>query len=212
MQGDRAKKYQFASKNESTSLYRATTLLAIAIGLFAFYLIGRWLGLVQSYQYIFVGFLSFMIAFVVGYAFFAYMKYYYPFVLEKRLNKIRFKPMKSPDSGNEMRLLNELEEDQHLTQEMIDKEDAMISDFDVWLDEQTGHKIIQEYDTSEHALVCSNCNFRTLKESSEEVVREATENEEGLKKRDYKCTYCGHKETKDVRIPSWREKREMEGV
>ncbi len=208
---DRSKKYKYAASKEVKALRRSTNILSFGIFFLAFNAVAGWLGLAQMYQYIFVAFISFMIAFVVGYGFSAYLKYYYPFTLEKRLKNIRFKNMKS-SSGSKMRLLNEKEEDEHLTDEMLAMEEAMEADFDVWIDESSGEKIIQQYDVTEHALVCPNCNFRTLKERSEEVVSEATETDDGKLLRNYKCTYCGWVEEKEARIPSWSEKRKLEQV
>jgi hypothetical protein len=151
-----------------------------------------------------------MIAFIFGYGFWAYIKYYYPFTLEKRLKKIRFKPMKSPKSGKKLKLLNELEEDEYLTQEMIDMEDALEADFDVWYDEESNETIIMQYDITEDSFVCPSCNFRTLREYREEVIKEATHSEPGIMEREYRCSYCGHAEVKEIRIPTWAEKREME--
>jgi preprotein translocase subunit SecG len=211
-QKDRSEKYKFASKNEVKSLNRSTNVFAIAIFFFAFNVVAGWLGLAQMYQYIFVAFISFMISFVIGYGLWAYLKYYYPFRLEKRLKKIRFKPLKSPKSGKSLRLLNEHEEDEHMTEEMIAMEDALEADFDIWIDDESGEKIVQKYDIAEHMLVCPNCGFRTLKERSEEVILEPTETEDGKMERNYKCTYCGWVELKEARIPSWSEKRQLEKV
>ncbi len=208
---DRSSKYKFASAKEASYLRRSTTIFSFAIFFFAFNLVSGLLGLAQMYQYIFVAFISFMISFVIGYGFSAYLKYYYPFILEKRLKKIRFKTMKS-SAGKPMRLLNELEEDEHMTDEMLALEEAMEADFDVWIDDTSGEKVIQKYDITEHALVCPNCNFRTLKERSEEVVIEPTEVTDGKMERNYKCTYCGWVEVKEARIPSWSEKRQLEQV
>lgn len=210
-QKDRSAKYKFAAEKEVGALRRTTTIIAFAIFFLAFREVAGWLGLAQMYQYIFVAFISFMISFVIGYGFSAYLKYYYPFTLEKKLKNIRFKKMKS-SSGNSMRLLTEKEEDEHLTDEMMELEEAMEADFDVWIDEQSGEKKIMQYDITEHALVCPNCNFRTLKERNEEVVKEATETEDGKMERNYKCTYCGWVEIKEARIPSWSEKRQLEQV
>jgi DNA-directed RNA polymerase subunit RPC12/RpoP len=207
----RADKYKYASSKEVKTLKKSSTFLSIGIFFLAFNLVAGWLGLTESYQYIFVVFISFMISFVFGYGLSAYIQYYYPFILEKRLKNIRFKKLVS-NRGKVMRLLNELEEDEHLTEEMVAMEDSMEADFDVWIDDTTGDKIIQRYDITEHALVCPNCNFRTLKERGDEITRDATEQEDGLLERNYKCTYCSFHETKEVRIPSWSETRDLEKV
>lgn len=211
-QKDRSAKYKYAIEHEVSRLSSASNVFSIGVAILAFNLIGSWLGLVQPYQYVFVGFFAFMIAFAFGYGFWAYLKYYYPFTLEKRLKKIRFKPMKSPKSGNQLRLLNELEEDEYLTPDMIDMEEALEADFDVWFDDQTKDTIIMKYDIHEHALVCPNCNFRTFKEHKEEIIKEATHTEPGAMEREYRCSYCGYHEVKEVRIPTWAEKHEIEQV
>ncbi len=194
----RTEKYRFASKKESKALSRMTNFIAIGISCFAFILISRSIGLVENFTYYFVAFFSGLIGLAIGYGMWAYLNFYYPFILEKRLNKIRFNPMKSPHSGNDMKLLNEEEEDPYMTQEMRDDEEALTFDYDVWLDEATGHTIIEKYDMSFHAMVCENCNFRTLKESGEEVIKEATSESEGELRKYFNCTYCGHHQSKDI--------------
>jgi len=209
---NRAERYKYVSLHEVKSLRRATMVLSFGLFFFSFNMISGWLGLAQFYQYIFVAFLSFMIAFIVGYIFYAYLEYYYPFTLEKRLKKIRFKQMKSPKSGRKLRLLNELEEDEYLTPEMITMEDNLEADFDVWFDDETKETVIMQYDITEDSFVCERCNFRTLKEYGEVIRQEATQNENGIMDREYRCTYCGHKEIKEIKIPSWAEKRRIEQV
>ncbi|MFT6866818.1 MAG: hypothetical protein ACJA08_001656 [Cyclobacteriaceae bacterium] len=194
----RTEKYRFASKKEANVLSRTTNLIAIGLSFFAFNMISGAMGLVASYTYFFVAFFSGLIGLAIGYGMWAYLKFYYPFILEKRLNKIRFSPMKSPHSGNLMRQLNEEEEDEFMTQEMRDDEEAMTFDYDVWIDEATGHKVIERYDMSFHSLICENCNFRTLKENGEEVIKEATSESEGELRKYFQCSYCGHHQIKDI--------------
>ena len=79
--------------------------------------------------------------------------------------------MKSPVSGKPMMLLNEDQEDVHLTKEMIEAEDTLSVDYDVWLDKETGFNLIERYDTRFHSLVCESCNFRTLMERKSEIVK-----------------------------------------
>lgn len=206
----RTDKYRFASANESRSLRRASAILAMGIVFFSFHAIIQWIGRPFTYHYFFVGFFALIIGFAVGYALWAIIKYYYPFILEKRLTKIRFKPMKSKETGNPMKLLTEDEEDVHLTEAMISEESAFSADYDVWIDEQTGHKVIEKYDTHYHALICDECNFRTLKDIKEEILKEPTNDREGLLRKEYRCSYCGHYEVKEFKIASWIEESEMQ--
>ena len=90
----------------------------------------------------------------VGYSLYAAINFYYPYVLEKRLTYLRFRPRWSPKNGHPLRLLTEVEEDEFLTQEMIADESVHFYDYDVWIDEETGEKIIAKYDAHAHALIC----------------------------------------------------------
>jgi DNA-directed RNA polymerase subunit RPC12/RpoP len=209
---DRAKKYKFVSTTSVGNMRNSLYMWAASLFFFAFMMVGGFLGLGATYQYIAAAFMAFLIAFLFGSGFAAYVKYYFPTVMEKRLKNIRFKPMKSPSSGRKLRLLNELEEDEYLTPEMIEQEDNLEADFDVWYDDESKDTIIMQYDITDDAFVCNNCNFRTLKVHKEEVTKESSYSEAGEMHREYRCTYCGHREHKDIKIPSGKEKREMEGA
>jgi DNA-directed RNA polymerase subunit RPC12/RpoP/membrane protein implicated in regulation of membrane protease activity len=209
--GDRAKRYRYVSDTSVNNIRTSLILLAASIFFFAFMMVGGFLGLGAVYQYAAAGFMAFLISFLFGSGFAAYAKYYFPTIMEKRLKNIRFKPMKSPTTGKKMRLLNELEEDEYLTQEMIEQEDNLETDYDVWFIDDTKETVIMSYDITDDAFVCDNCNFRTLKIHKEEVLDEPTYSEPGKMHREYRCTYCGHKEHKDVKIPSGKEKREIAG-
>ena len=208
IKGNSSAKYSFAAHSEVKALSRGSKLISLAIFFLLFAMIANAFGRAQFYEFIFVGFISFMISFMIGYGFSTYIQYYYPFILEKRLRNIRFKRLKST-SGNSMRLMNELEEDEFLTNEMIALEDASEADFDVWIDEVTGEKVIQKYDMSEKALICHRCNFRTLKERNEKVILEATEHENGKVEKSYNCTYCNLKEVREGSTLSLSKKREL---
>ena len=202
--GKRTKKHAFATAKEISNLNLASNILATGVVFLMFTAIVKWIGKSAIYIFFGAGFFSFIIGFAAGYALWAVWKYYYPFVLEKRLNKIRFSPMKSKE-GNPMRLMNEEEEDEYMTEAMIEEEDAGIADYDIWVDEKTGQKVVEKYDLHFHALVCDNCNFRTLKDIKEEVIKEPTATEQGIMHKEYKCTYCGHRKTKELKIASWNE-------
>ncbi|MEQ8580277.1 MAG: hypothetical protein RIC30_04420 [Marinoscillum sp.] len=197
--GKRTKKFIFASAKETVYFDIATRFVAFGLVFFAFYAIINWIGKAAIYHIFGAGFFSIIIGVAFGYAFWAIVKYYYPFVLEKRLDKIRFKPMKSK-AGNPMRLLNEEEEDEYMTPAMIEEEDNHIADYDIWVDEKTGEKVVEKYDMLFHALVCEKCNYRTMRDLKEEVVKEASTSEEGLIVKYYKCTYCGHSKSQELKV------------
>lgn len=125
----------------------------------------------------------------------------YPRVVEKRLTKVRNKPRISP-AGNIMRKLTEEEEDVHLDQDQIDQEASEIHsvDYDVWIDDKTNYKKIEKYMNYQHAEECSECGFTTLKILNEEIEIKPTRDETGLLLKHYRCTYCRHREGREVII------------
>ncbi|MEP2671459.1 MAG: hypothetical protein ABJH04_20820 [Cyclobacteriaceae bacterium] len=126
---------------------------------------------------------------------------YYPRYLMKRLDRIRNKPRISPD-GNKMRKLSEEEEDAHLDADMIAEEASAVHsvDYDVWIDEKTGHKKIEKYFDYLHTEECADCGYYTLKIDIEEIVTPPTQSDSGVLHKHYKCSFCGHRELKKVTI------------
>ncbi|MEQ8425740.1 MAG: hypothetical protein RIA63_13575 [Cyclobacteriaceae bacterium] len=126
---------------------------------------------------------------------------YYPRYLMRRLDKIRNKPRISPD-GNTMRKLSEEEEDAHLDESMIAEEASAVHsvDYDVWIDEKTGFKKIEKYFDYLHTEECSSCGYFTLKIDSEEIIKAPGQNEQGVLHKHYKCSFCKHRELKEITI------------
>ncbi len=195
----RTTKYQYISENEVRFFWYAALALSISV---TFLINGSIIRVDNTSSQFVLGiktFLSIAIGFAVAYFFSTYIHVYYPFRVEKKLHNIRFKPRFSPE-GNEMKILTEKEEDVHLTQEMIHHENISAYEYDVWLDEKTGYKIIDKYKGKLHDLICENCNYRTLHEIREEVVEEPTATVAGKLIKEYKCTYCNHTEHRESSI------------
>lgn len=145
-------------------------------------------------------FLTVSFAIIAYFVFYSMVRIYYPKYLEKRLNKLRTTPRISP-AGNPMRRLSEEEEDVHLEADMIAEEANVHSvDYDVWIDEKTGHKKIEKYNSYQHAEECPECGYYTMKISKEEIEVKPTANETGLLLKHYKCEYCNHREAREVKL------------
>ena len=205
-----AKRYEFMSLREISRYKTATLVFAVGVAMFFNSFIAHLFD--SSFTFITGIFLSALLGFIVGYSLFAYFDIYYPFILEKRLANVRFKPRVNPHNNHQMRLLNEKEEDVHLTPEMLRHERAFAYDYDVWIDEQTGYKLIEQYDGHLQALLCEECNFRTLRDYKEEVVLSPTQQERGVLLKHYECTNCGHKELKEVSIAPLGFEEELQKV
>jgi ribosomal protein L32 len=101
-----------------------------------------------------------------------------------------------------MRKLSEEEEDVHLDQDQIDQESSEIHsvDYDVWIDEKTGYKKVEKYMSYQHAEECPECGFTTMKILNEEIEQKPTATETGLLLKHYLCSYCRHREAREVVI------------
>lgn len=195
-------RYKFVSLKEIKFLWYVSLSWTLSLALFLNVLIVRNHSGFGIFEFMVKSFISVAVGFLIGYIMRTYLNTYYPFTLEKRLSAIRFKTRISPKTGKEMRLLNEDEEDEYLTQQMRDEETALAFDYDVWLDEESGDKIIEKYEGNLHLLVCDNCRFRTLKNYKEEVEREATSASPGLVRRYFECSHCGYSEEREVEVAS----------
>jgi hypothetical protein len=154
-------------------------------------------GILWFYVRIFMT-LSFLVIFY--FVFYSMVRIYYPRYVERRLVKLRDKPRISP-AGNAMRKLEESEEDIHLDASQIAEEANVHSvDYDVWLDEKTGFKKVEKYDSYMHAEQCPECSFYTFKIDKEEIEEKPTADAQGLLLKHYKCSYCNHREAKEVKL------------
>lgn len=190
------KRYDYINKYEIKSLWACTLFVIIGIG---FYLNT----LVKEGEIIWLMvrvFVTIMVGLIFGVIISNLLKFYYPFYVEKRLRKLRYTPRKSPKTGKPMKLLSEEEEDVYLDEGMQAEENVFSVDYDVWIDEETGHTKIEKYAGHLVALQCPECSYQTLKVVKEEILESPTETEEGELMKFYKCDYCGYKERKAFRV------------
>ena len=146
------------------------------------------------------GFTTLFISVILGVVVSNMLKFYYPFYVEKRLKKLRYKPRISPESGKPMKLLSEEEEDVYLDEGMQAEENVYSVDYDVWVDEETGFTKIEKYAGHMHAQQCPECNYQTFRVDREEILAQPTEMEEGELVKYFECGYCGHKDAKKFKI------------
>src|SRR5258706_14120208 len=193
---DFKEKYDYVNRNEIRFFWYAVIAIIVAAGFYANTLATGKIashGVLWFYVRLFI-----TICFVViGYfVFYSMVRIYYPRSVEKRLVKLRSKPRLSP-AGNEMRKLSEDEEDAHLDASQIAEEANVHSvDYDVWLDDKTGYKKIEKYESYLHAEQCPECGFYTFKITKEEIEEKPTETQPGLLIKHYQCSYCNHREAR----------------
>jgi hypothetical protein len=147
--------------------------------------------------------------FLAGFVVIAYLilsslvKILYPRFLENRLMRIRNKPRVS-SAGNKMRKLSTEEGAVHLEDSQLAEHKSEIHsvEYDVWMDEKTGEKRVEKYMAYQHAEKCGECGFYTMKIDTEEIVKQPTATEEGILLEHYRCSYCKHREAREVPIAS----------
>ena len=125
----------------------------------------------------------------------------YPRLLERRLKRIRNKPRKS-SAGNVMRKLSDEEGSVHLEADQLSmhKSEIHSAEYDVWLDDKTGEKKIDKYMAYQRGEKCGECGYYTMKIDVEEIEKQPTQLEDGLLLEHYKCSYCKHREAREVVI------------
>ncbi|WP_162555888.1 hypothetical protein [Reichenbachiella versicolor] len=129
-----------------------------------------------------------------------YFYIYHPFNLEKKLQKLRFRPRVSPVTGQKMHLLTEDEEDVHLTLDMIEHEKINAFEYDVWIDDSSGYKLIEVYKGNLYLDICKKCNYRTAHETKEEIILDDYDLLVQKLIKHYRCYYCDHEQTKTAKL------------
>ena len=197
---DYKEKYDYVNLNEVRFFWYTAFALIVAFAFYANSIFTERIitkGMLWFYVRIFLT-VSFIT--ICYFVFYSVVRIYYPRYVEKRLVKLRNTPRVSPD-GNAMRKLNEDEEDAHLDATQIAEEAEVHSvDYDVWLDEKTGYKKVEKYDSYLHAEKCEECGFFTSKIYKEEIEVKPTTSEPGLLLKHYRCSYCNHREAKEVKL------------
>lgn len=197
---DYKEKYDYVNLHEIRYFWYAVLALIFAAGFYANSLYTDKIihsGMLWFWVRVFIT-VSFVVIFY--FVFYSMVRIYYPKSVEKRLVKLRNTPRISPD-GNTMRKLTESEEDAHLDADQVAEQANVHSvDYDVWLDEKTGYKKIEKYDSYLHAELCNECGYYTLKLEKEEIEVKPTTTEAGLLLKHYRCSYCKHREAKEVKL------------
>lgn len=197
---DYKEKYDYVNLHEIRYFWYAVITLITAVALYANAVFSKLhFASPQVWFYVRV-FITISFAVISYFVFYSLVRIYYPRYVEKRLIKLRNRPRLSPE-GNLMRKLSETEEETHLEENQLAEQKEIHSvDYDVWLDEKTGFKKIEKYNAFQHALECPECGYVTLRVYEEEVEKNPTNDEPGLLLKHYRCTYCRHREAKEVVI------------
>lgn len=190
-------KFDLASVKESKRFLITHLLFATALFFFCNTLEYETMQIKSTWFFIRL-FVSFCAGFLYGYVAQLVLKFYYPKKLEKKLKTLRYTPRINPANGHKMKMLSETEEDAYLDEGMQAEENAFSVDYDVWIDPATGFTKIEKYKGHLTALECDRCGFQTLRLVKEEIIKEATETEDGELFKEFTCSYCNRIKRKNV--------------
>ncbi len=192
-------KFDFMSKNEVK--WYEYSHYAFAGAIFAYLNQTRQETVELSYVWLFIRFFT---AFCLGtlWVYVAYLvfKYYYPKPLDKKLKKLRYTPRTNPNTGGQLKLLSEEEEDAYLDEGMQAEENAFSVDYDVWIDPVSDYVQIEKYKGHLAALECDRCGLQTLKLVKEEIIKYPSEYADGELKKEFQCTYCDRIKRQTVKL------------
>ncbi len=195
---DYKEKYDYVNLHEIRYFYYAVMAIVVAA---AFYANSIGTGIIETKGMLWFWvrlFITVSFLIIAYFIVFSMVQIYYPRTLEKRLTKLKNAPRISP-AGNPMRKLEEHEEEAHLDASQISEQANVHSvDYVIWIDDKTGYKKIEKYDAYQHAIECSECGYVTMKIVSEEIEKKPTVTEEGLLLKHYRCSYCKHREAREV--------------
>lgn len=206
---DFKEKYDYVNLNEIRFFWYMIMALIVAGFFYTNTIASTQIQAMDSSRWFYVRlFITISFTVVAYFIFFSMVRIYYPRNVERRLQKLRHAPRISP-AGNIMRRLSETEEDIHLepSQQSEEASEVHSVDYDVWLDEKTGYKKIEKYSAYQHALECAECGYVTLRLVDEEVEKAPTQADTGLLLKHYRCTYCKHREAKEVTIARLADNR-----
>jgi len=192
-------KYDHISKLEIDRYWMVH--LAFAVSLFFLVNYIEFQTVAKNYGWFFVRlFIGVAIAILYGYIARLLLKYYWPGSMHKTLRRLRYTPRVNPINGNKMKLLSEAEEDAYLDEGKQAEENVFSVDYDVWIDEATGETHIEKYDGRLTAEQCDRCGFQTLKLEKEEIIKQATDQEDGELQKEFKCAYCARVKRRTVTL------------
>ena len=193
---DLKEKHDFINKNEIQYFWYSVIAFIAAVTAFA-NTIATWKIELDGMRWFYVRvFITACLGVVAYFTSYSLIRIYYPRLLTRRLTRIRNIPRISPD-GNEMRKVPESEEVHHLEQSQLGMHAI---DYDIWIDDTTGYKKIEKYPAYQNAEECSECGFYTLRMAGEEIEQAPTINDQGTLLTHHVCSYCGHREKREVTV------------
>lgn len=129
---------------------------------------------------------------------------FYWYCKKRLFEQVRTEPMPCPHCGQMMKLLTEQEEDDFLSKTQQTEETLHVTDYDVFLCPDCGHKIVLAYDNDgvkKKYERCKQCGAFAAAMAAERVLVEASTTHGGEGIRTHRCKHCGHQWDEVYHIP-----------
>jgi hypothetical protein len=196
-------KYNFISRNEKKLIWYISIFWLLALLLYPRRIVSE----AVNHNHLIDFTIALIICLSLTFTIYYILKHYYPDFLNKRLNRLRYKPRISPKTGKPMKLLSEEEEDVYLDEGMIAEENVFSVDYDVWIDEETGYSQIEKYSGKYAIMKCPKCGYQTLKIEKEELLIAPSNVSSGELLKRYRCSYCNHTEKEIFHVAKLKEEK-----
>jgi hypothetical protein len=196
-------RYNLISRNEKKVIRYVSLIWLLALLIHPKHIVSEAIKYNQVIDFVIVLVICLSLAFAIFYI----LRHYYPDFLNRRLNRLRYKPRMSPKTGKVMKLLSEEEEDVYLDEGMQAEENVFSVDYDVWIDEETGYTQIEKYSGKYAIQKCPKCGYQTLKIEKEELLIAPTTVSSGELLKRYRCTYCDYSEKEIFNVAKLKEEK-----
>lgn len=128
--------------------------------------------------------------------------YFWYIYIKRQHQKLRQRPIKCPECGAIMRLLNEQEEDRLLSASQQTEEKLHSVDYDVWECKSCLNHIILPYESmNTRYQTCPYCHTHSYGLYSDVVRVQATQFHPGKREKTYLCKHCGKTDISTYTIP-----------
>jgi uncharacterized protein len=119
-----------------------------------------------------------------------------------QMRRLRKQPVRCDACDSMMHLLSEIEDNKFLNPSQDFEERIQSVDYDVFLCNKCGNKVVFEYDNkSSNYAKCPQCNAKAFTKKTAYMVQAPTHISAGLERVVYQCKFCGYEKNYDMSLP-----------
>ena len=124
------------------------------------------------------------------------------FPLKLFLKDLRDGVHNCPNCGTEMRKLDEISDNEHLTPAQDAEERFNSVDYDVWECPNCGEEDVYAFENQDSELVeCPHCHAKTARYVRDRVIKMPTATSEGVAVKEFDCLNCKKRSSRQYKLP-----------